>query len=635
MDENNAYKGYYSPLKARVTRVDDPQQLNRVQVYIPVCHGEFVEQKTGYSDELGEYPWATMCTTILKDMDMYTVDSMKELFAGDMPVILPSVGTVGWVMFEGGDLRSPIYMGSLAKGEINELVSGAYAGSDNNNLSLSNGTSNLSVMADVIFANESGGKNYNIINPKDVDAISIGLLQWHANNGRELMRRIKDSNPTQFNALYNNYNATFSLEKSWSDFYVNKGDDNYNAIKAIIDTPNGHTVQDEYTNEYLSNYVAQGESVGVTDFRAQIYFCDMYNQSPTGAMNIARASRKKDLDGLYNETMNGDYWLGSSAYGNRDRRTRVYNEVKVLDINKALTTATSSDLQGTNSLGFAVEYPTDCKEIVESFERGKNKGIKIFEEGIMGAEVRASHSGTARFLDRGANGYGKFVEIKQGKYTTRYTHLRSFPNNHRNHAPTDTVNIEQGEVIGYVGRSGDANSVFLGFEMYMNGVAVDPLPYLEGVSNNINASSSGVIDTAVNWMIDIANDNSHGYSQKNRWLNPDVDCSSLVIMGYQNAGTGVQDKGATYTGNMRSVFTQCGFTAIPFNANMELVRGDVLLNEAHHTACYIGNGMMVQASISETGGIYGLGGDSTGREVLVCEYRIYSKGWDYVLRYTG
>ena len=41
----------------------------------------------------------------------------------------------------------------------------------------------------------------------------------------------------------------------------------------------------------------------------------------------------------------------------------------------------------------------------------------------------------------------------------------------------------------------------------------------------------GVIDTAVNFMLQIANDDSHGYSQDDRW-GPDYDCSSLVIQAY-------------------------------------------------------------------------------------------------------
>ena len=32
----------------------------------------------------------------------------------------------------------------------------------------------------------------------------------------------------------------------------------------------------------------KGKTVGVTDYKAQIFFCDMYNQSPAGAITIAK-----------------------------------------------------------------------------------------------------------------------------------------------------------------------------------------------------------------------------------------------------------------------------------------------------------------------------------------------------------
>lgn len=139
-----------------------------------------------------------------------------------------------------------------------------------------------------------------------------------------------------------------------------------------------------------------------------------------------------------------------------------------------------------------------------------------------------------------------------------------------------------------------------------------------------------VIEEACNYMIDLATDNSHGYSQYNRWL-PDVDCSSSIILAYEQ--TGVKKAGATYTGNMRSAFVKCGFEAIPYKKGMTLIRGDVLLNEKYHTCLYLGNKKIVQASCSETGGITGKTGDQTGREVAIGNFYEYSKGWDYVLRY--
>lgn len=148
-----------------------------------------------------------------------------------------------------------------------------------------------------------------------------------------------------------------------------------------------------------------------------------------------------------------------------------------------------------------------------------------------------------------------------------------------------------------------------------------------------------IINAVCEWMVGIANDNSHGYSQdaNKRWLSPDVDCSSFVILSWENNGDGktpVKSKyGATYTGNMKQAFTKAGFKAIKFQKGMALIKGDVLLNEKHHTALYLGDNRLVHASSSETGGKYGKEGDNTGKEVCVRDFYIPSYGWDYVLRY--
>lgn len=141
------------------------------------------------------------------------------------------------------------------------------------------------------------------------------------------------------------------------------------------------------------------------------------------------------------------------------------------------------------------------------------------------------------------------------------------------------------------------------------------------------------VESACTWAVNIANDNSHGYDQIHR-QGPDYDCSSLVINAYEQAGVKVKEAGATYTGNMRTAFVKCGFKAIKYVKGMELKRGDVLLNEKHHTLLYLGDNKMVQASSNEKGGIYnGKTGDQTGREIYVGNFYEFSKGWDYVLRY--
>ena len=144
---------------------------------------------------------------------------------------------------------------------------------------------------------------------------------------------------------------------------------------------------------------------------------------------------------------------------------------------------------------------------------------------------------------------------------------------------------------------------------------------------------------ALQWMLNLAADNSHGYDQAYRWGEKgDYDCSSAVITAWQNAGVPVRTNGATYTGNMKSVFLRSGFKDVTSKVNRSTGAGlepsDVLLNEVNHTAMYAGNGQEVEASINEFGGVTGGKlGDQTGREILVKAYHNYP--WDCILRYAG
>ena len=145
---------------------------------------------------------------------------------------------------------------------------------------------------------------------------------------------------------------------------------------------------------------------------------------------------------------------------------------------------------------------------------------------------------------------------------------------------------------------------------------------------------------------------AHGYSQPNRQgvgtgasvfenitlsdgtkvkiAQGDRDCSSASIEVY--AALGVDVGGATYTGNMRKRMTGTGnFKWITDLSQRR--RGDILLNESHHAAVYLGGGKLGQFSISERGTTHGTRGDQTGYESNIKSY--YNYPWDGILRYCG
>jgi cell wall-associated NlpC family hydrolase len=133
-----------------------------------------------------------------------------------------------------------------------------------------------------------------------------------------------------------------------------------------------------------------------------------------------------------------------------------------------------------------------------------------------------------------------------------------------------------------------------------------------------------------------------GYDQSNRLdfrKGGETDCSALVILTCEQTGLLPRNNirkgiGATNTRNMRANFRDRGWQVLRNLPVSELQPGDVLLNDQHHTAMYVGNGQIAMASIDEHGhATGGASGDQTGRETLVRSY--YNKPWSCVLRFHG
>lgn len=157
----------------------------------------------------------------------------------------------------------------------------------------------------------------------------------------------------------------------------------------------------------------------------------------------------------------------------------------------------------------------------------------------------------------------------------------------------------------------------------------------DGEGGNGSIAGNKDVEAAVKWAIAIANDNSHGYDQGNRW-GPDYDCSSLVYEAFRVGGGFNLPVHSGYTGSMINDFTKIGFKWMTNLGNSQagLLRGDILLNTGAHTEIYIGGGMNVGAHSNEFGGITGgRPGDQSGREISQGQY--YSFPWNGVLRYVG
>lgn len=137
------------------------------------------------------------------------------------------------------------------------------------------------------------------------------------------------------------------------------------------------------------------------------------------------------------------------------------------------------------------------------------------------------------------------------------------------------------------------------------------------------------VDTYTDYMIAIANDNSHGYSQINRSGNPDFDCSSLVAHALAEAGFNVNVNSTTR--NLYEQLKRCGFTS----CNRPFRKGDIHLAVGKHVCVSTDSEHIVHASIDENGTTKGRkAGDQTGKEICIRKYYTPSYGWSYHLRYN-
>lgn len=95
-----------------------------------------------------------------------------------------------------------------------------------------------------------------------------------------------------------------------------------------------------------------------------------------------------------------------------------------------------------------------------------------------GTPVKATADGTVTFAGT-FSGYGRIIMIDHGGgCTTYYAHL-SRP------AVLTGQPVRRGDVIAYSGATGRATSPHLHYEVRMNGVAVNPYPYLVRSSTNV------------------------------------------------------------------------------------------------------------------------------------------------------
>ena len=120
---------------------------------------------------------------------------------------------------------------------------------------------------------------------------------------------------------------------------------------------------------------------------------------------------------------------------------------------------------------------------ITQYYNNSHQAIDLVREGYRLDYVVAHSDGKVVYVQDGYSNmkgsvgsiaYGNYIKIEHGNgYETLYAHLASGIN------IKNGSNVSKGQVLGYMSDSGNAYGKHLHFEVFKNGVKIDPYPYLD------------------------------------------------------------------------------------------------------------------------------------------------------------
>lgn len=158
------------------------------------------------------------------------------------------------------------------------------------------------------------------------------------------------------------------------------------------------------------------------------------------------------------------------------------------------------DLDGRSLARAFLRFPLEFTNISSQFSHSRfhpilkvdrpHNGVDFSAK--RGTPVRAVSDGKVLYAGWQKGGYGRMIEIQHDSvYATRYAHLQGLARGiHRG------VNVQKGQIIGYVGSTGRSTGAHLHFELYKGKEYVDALKFEYPPEDRIEPALRRLFDNA-------------------------------------------------------------------------------------------------------------------------------------------
>ncbi len=187
--------------------------------------------------------------------------------------------------------------------------------------------------------------------------------------------------------------------------------------------------------------------------------------------------QKNTKDSLLNNKESEKQSLEDQISEAREMQAQVEAQIKSLIASSSKNGISARD-KGVSDVGFM--WPADYQALSAYF--GESTPFQTFHSGldlanVAGTPIYAAAGGTVTTsasmeMDGHYYGYGNYIIIgHNARFSTLYGHLMSF-------AVSAGDEVEQGQIIGYMGSTGWSTGPHLHFEVREYGSCVDPVSYL-------------------------------------------------------------------------------------------------------------------------------------------------------------
>lgn len=300
-------------------------------------------------------------------------------------------------------------------------------------------------------------------------------------NASQSYNSAEDVYTTRLRVIYEN-----GIPTIWDILFSSKGISDFfsklNVYTSILDYDKSLVTNIKSQKEYI-DYIK--EDIEVQKLQLEQLKYDL--EKSTQALNDTITAKQNKKAELESSKENLTQIQASLEAKQKEAQQKIADEIARIEAEANKNPDAGTTFTGSDFVWPVSGYTTITTRFGEIYNLvvstgSAHTGCDIAGSGILGKPIKAIESGVVTTANYGNYGYGNYVIINHGtnssngnRYISLYGHCSSL-------AVSVGQTVSKGQVIGYVGSTGNSTGPHLHLEVYVNGTRVDPLKFYPAIN---------------------------------------------------------------------------------------------------------------------------------------------------------